>query len=108
MFVFGHINHFLIYILVHVKRIVKYWLKCNIILNFILLLRAQFDIMTMQNSARRKGVKYMEKKLFDPATITIDGRMDEPQWAEVQEQTGFYLLKDSSLRGSYHCGYPLR
>ena len=35
----------------------------------------------------------MEKKLFDPATITIDGRMDEPQWAEVQEQTGFYLLK---------------
>ena len=35
----------------------------------------------------------MEKKLFDPATITIDGRMDEPAWAEVSEQTGFYLLK---------------
>ena len=35
----------------------------------------------------------MEKKIFDPATITIDGRMDEPQWAEVSEQTGFYLLK---------------
>ena len=35
----------------------------------------------------------METKLFDPALITIDGRMDEPQWAEVQEQTGFYLLK---------------
>ena len=35
----------------------------------------------------------MEKKLFDPATITVDGRMDEPQWAEVAEQTGFYLLK---------------
>ena len=35
----------------------------------------------------------MEKKLFDPTVITIDGRMDEPQWAEVQEQTGFYLLK---------------
>ena len=36
--------------------------------------------------------KTMEKKLFDPATITVDGRMDEPQWAEVAEQTGFYLL----------------
>lgn len=35
----------------------------------------------------------MEKKFFDPAAITLDGRMDEPQWAEVQEQTGFYLLK---------------
>ena len=35
----------------------------------------------------------MEKKLFDPAAITIDGRMDEPAWAEVSEQTGFYLLK---------------
>ncbi len=35
----------------------------------------------------------MEIKLFDSAAITIDGRMDEPQWAEVQEQTDFYLLK---------------
>ena len=35
----------------------------------------------------------MEKKLFDPATITIDGRLDEPHWNSVPEQTGFYLLR---------------
>ena len=35
----------------------------------------------------------MEKKLFDPATITLDGRMDEAVWASVPEQTDFYLLK---------------
>jgi len=35
----------------------------------------------------------MDKKFFDPAAITIDGRMDEPQWASVPERTGFYLLK---------------
>ena len=35
----------------------------------------------------------MEKILFDPTTITIDGRMDEAAWASVPEQTGFYLLK---------------
>lgn len=35
----------------------------------------------------------MEKKLVNPATITIDGRMDEAAWASVPEQTGLYLLK---------------
>ncbi|MBR5021951.1 MAG: hypothetical protein IKY18_01940 [Oscillospiraceae bacterium] len=34
----------------------------------------------------------MEKKLFNPATITIDGCMDEAAWASVPEQTGLYLL----------------
>ena len=35
----------------------------------------------------------MEKKFFDPKTITIDGRMDEAAWDLVSEQTGFYLLR---------------
>lgn len=35
----------------------------------------------------------MEKKFFDPASVTIDGRMDEAVWASVPEQTGLYLLR---------------
>lgn len=31
----------------------------------------------------------MKTKLFDPGVIVLDGRLDEPQWAEVPEYSGF-------------------
>jgi len=35
----------------------------------------------------------MDTKMFDKNLITLDGRMNEPVWDSVPEQTGFYLLK---------------
>ena len=35
----------------------------------------------------------MEKKFYKGGCITIDGRMDEPEWASAQEHTGFRQAK---------------
>lgn len=40
----------------------------------------------------------MDTKLFDKNLITLDGRMDEPVWDSVPEQTGFYLLKTQRVQ----------